>query len=112
MIIYYVKEGQSFADLCNEIQLENPECLKEYHNRNCSLSERFTGDIVQGMKIYIPSSSEILELNKKKETIIKVFMISRLKENFFLTLNSGKVLTKLPRLPIQMIQSLRSMKTK
>jgi len=65
MIIYYTKSGQSLADLCNEIQLENPEYLRDYHNQNCSLSERFTGDIVQGMKIYIPSSTEILELNKK-----------------------------------------------
>ncbi|MDR4954241.1 hypothetical protein REB14_18835 [Chryseobacterium sp. ES2] len=65
MIIYYTKSGQSLADLCNEIQLENPEYLREYHNQNCSLSERFTGDIVQGMKIYIPSSTEILEINKK-----------------------------------------------
>lgn len=65
MIIYYTKSGQSLADLCNEIQLENPEYLKEYHNQNCSLSERFEGDIAYGMKLYIPSSTEILELNKK-----------------------------------------------
>lgn len=65
MIIYYTQSGQSLADLCNEIQLENPEYLKEYHNRNCSLSERFDGDIVQGMKLYIPSSPEILGLNKR-----------------------------------------------
>ncbi|UHO37079.1 hypothetical protein H5J24_15090 [Chryseobacterium capnotolerans] len=65
MIIYYVKEGQSLVDLCHEIQLENPEYLKEYNNQHCSFSERFDGDIVQGMKLYIPSSSEILELNKK-----------------------------------------------
>lgn len=65
MIIYYTQSGQSLSDLCNEIQLENPEYLKEYHNQNCSFSDRFDGDIVQGMKIYIPSSTEILELNKK-----------------------------------------------
>ena len=65
MIIYYTQSGQSLADLCNEIQLENPKYLRDYHNRNCSLSERFDGDIVQGMKLYIPSSPEILGLNKK-----------------------------------------------
>lgn len=65
MIIYYTQSGQSLSDLCNEIQLENPEYLRDYHNQNCSFSERFEGDIVQGMKIYIPSSSEIREINKK-----------------------------------------------
>lgn len=65
MIIYYTKSGQSLADLCNEMQLENPEYLRGYHNQKCPLSERFDGDIVQGMKLYIPSSPEILELNKK-----------------------------------------------
>lgn len=103
MIIYYTKSGQSLADLCNEIQLENPEYLREYHNQNCSLSERFTGDIVQGMKIYIPSSTEIIELNKKSEAIIKAFMTFLLKENSLLTLNSGREIIKLPRLPIPMI---------
>ncbi|MEJ5106566.1 hypothetical protein [Chryseobacterium sp. MYb328] len=65
MINYYVKEGQSLVDLCHEIQLENPEYLKEYHNQNCSLTERLKDDIVQGIKLYIPSSSEIHEINKR-----------------------------------------------
>ncbi|WP_426478513.1 hypothetical protein ACP3T3_03340 [Chryseobacterium sp. CBSDS_008] len=65
MIIYYAKSGQSLADLCNEIRLENPEYLRDYHNQKCSKLERFDGDILQGMKLYIPSSTEILELNKK-----------------------------------------------
>lgn len=65
MITYYTQSGESLADLCNEMQLENPEYLREYHNQNCLLSERFEGDLAQGMKLYIPSTSEILELNKK-----------------------------------------------
>ncbi|WP_347218302.1 hypothetical protein [Chryseobacterium sp.] len=65
MIIYYTKSGQSLADLCNEIQLENPEYLKDYHNQNCPLSEHFDGDIVQGMKLYIPSSRETRDINRK-----------------------------------------------
>ncbi|WP_250255119.1 hypothetical protein [Chryseobacterium sp. Marseille-Q3244] len=65
MIIYYVKERQSLVELCRELQLENPEYLKEYHNQNCSLTERFEGDLTRGMKLYIPSSQEVLEINKK-----------------------------------------------
>lgn len=65
MIIYYSQSGQSLADLCHEIQLENPGYLRDYHNQHCSLSEHFEGDIVQGMKIYIPSSQEIREINKR-----------------------------------------------
>ncbi|MDM1553121.1 MULTISPECIES: hypothetical protein [Chryseobacterium] len=65
MIIYYVKEGQSLVDLCHEIWLENTEYLRDYHHQNCSLSERFDDDLTPGMKLYIPSSPEILELNKK-----------------------------------------------
>ncbi|MGE8552858.1 MAG: hypothetical protein ACN6OB_02840 [Chryseobacterium jejuense] len=65
MIIYYVKEGQSLVDLCHEVQLENSEYLRDYHHQNCSLSERFENEIVAGMKLYIPSSKEIREINKK-----------------------------------------------
>ncbi|RXM63397.1 hypothetical protein [Chryseobacterium sp. CH1] len=64
MIIYYVKKGQSFVDLCNEVQLENPDYLRDYHNQKCSLSERLEDDLTPGMKLYIPSSKEILEINK------------------------------------------------
>ncbi|BAP30511.1 uncharacterized protein CHSO_1474 [Chryseobacterium sp. StRB126] len=65
MIIYYVKEGQSLVDLCHEVQVENPEYLRDYHHQNCSLSERFEDEIVPGMKLYIPSSKETREINKK-----------------------------------------------
>lgn len=65
MMIYYTKSGQSLADLCNELQIENPEYLKEYHNQNCSLTERWEGDIVPGMKLYIPLAQEIREINKR-----------------------------------------------
>ncbi len=47
MITYYTQSGESLADLCNEMQLENPEYLREYHNQNCLLSERFEGDLAQ-----------------------------------------------------------------
>ncbi|MEJ5103922.1 hypothetical protein [Chryseobacterium sp. MYb328] len=65
MIIYYVKSGQSLIDVSNTLLLENLEYLREYHNQHCSLSERFEGDIVPGMKLYIPSLQEIREINGK-----------------------------------------------
>ncbi|WP_185290888.1 hypothetical protein [Chryseobacterium lactis] len=64
-MIYYVKSGQSLADLCDQLHIENVKYLKDYHNQNCSLSDRFEGDIIPGMKMYIPSSQEIHEINKK-----------------------------------------------
>lgn len=112
MIIYYAKEGQSLVDLCHEIQLENPEYLRDYHHQNCSLSERFEDDLTPGMKLYIPSSPKFLSSTKKSETKIKAFMISQLKENSLLTLNFGRESFKLLRLPILTIQSLQSMRTK
>jgi hypothetical protein len=40
-MIYYVKPGQSLADLCDQLHIENVKYLKDYHNQNCSLSDRF-----------------------------------------------------------------------
>ncbi|RXM53714.1 hypothetical protein BOQ64_05090 [Chryseobacterium sp. CH25] len=112
MIIYYVKKGQSFVDLCNEVQLENPDYLRDYHNQKCSLSERLEDDLTPGMKLYIPSSKEILEINKIIRDNHQSFYDFRRKGGFLSISNSGKVIIKLLRLPIQMRKFLQSMKAK
>ncbi|MDR2238603.1 MAG: hypothetical protein LBE92_20935 [Chryseobacterium sp.] len=65
MIYYFIKNSQSLSDVCHELHIENVEYLKEYHNQHCAVSERIQDDIHQGLKLYIPSSEEIREINRK-----------------------------------------------
>ena len=34
-MIYNVKPGQNLAEICDEIHLENPDYLRDFHNKNC-----------------------------------------------------------------------------
>ncbi|UZT98785.1 hypothetical protein ODZ84_04215 [Chryseobacterium fluminis] len=63
MMIYYTKEEQSLIDLCDELQIENPEYLRKYHQKNDFLPEQPDSILVSGMKLYIPSSPEIRKIN-------------------------------------------------
>lgn len=63
MMIYYTREGQSLIDLCDELQIENPEYLRKYHQKNYFLPEQPDSILVSGMKVYIPSSPEIRKIN-------------------------------------------------
>ncbi|MDR2230156.1 MAG: hypothetical protein LBE39_11875 [Flavobacteriaceae bacterium] len=65
MMIYNVRPGQTFAEICEEIHLENPDYLRDFHNTNCSLTEHFEGNIINGTRIFIPTAQQIAELNQK-----------------------------------------------
>ncbi|MDV3561489.1 hypothetical protein CMU69_18385 [Elizabethkingia anophelis] len=64
-MIYSVKPGQTLADICDEIHLENPDYLRDFHNKNCPLTEYIEGDIVNTTRLSIPSTQQIKEINKK-----------------------------------------------
>ncbi len=61
----YVLAGQTLAGLSDELRIENPDYLREYHNENCSLVEHFDEDIEEGMRIHVPNATEIVKINQK-----------------------------------------------
>ncbi|OPB84974.1 hypothetical protein [Elizabethkingia ursingii] len=65
MMIYNVKPGQNLAEICDEIHLENPDYLRDFHNKNCPLTEYIEGDIINTTRILIPTAQQIKEINKK-----------------------------------------------
>ncbi|MDV3492907.1 hypothetical protein BAS06_06725 [Elizabethkingia miricola] len=65
MMIYNVKPGQNLAEVCDEIHLENPDYLRDFHNKSCPLTEYIEGDIINTARLSIPTAQQIKEINKK-----------------------------------------------
>lgn len=65
MMIYNVRQGQTLAEICEEIHLENPGYLMDFHNQNCPASERFQDNKIRGKRVFIPNPKQITELNQK-----------------------------------------------
>lgn len=70
MMIYNTKFGQTLAQICDEIHLENPDYLRDFHNKNCPLTESFEGDAFKGTRVFIPTtqSGQLLDENPTLKT--------------------------------------------
>lgn len=64
-MIYNTKFGQTLAQICDEIHLENPDYLRDFHNKNCPLPECFESDAFKGARVFIPNKQGIEDLNRK-----------------------------------------------
>ncbi len=62
-MIYNAKPGQTLAEICDEIYLENPDYLRDFHNENSPLTEYIEGDIVHATRLSVPSPKQIKEIN-------------------------------------------------
>lgn len=64
-MIYNAKPGQTLAEICDGIRLENPNYLRDFHNKNCSLLDYIEGDISNTTKFLIPSAKQVEQMNQK-----------------------------------------------
>ncbi|RMZ59591.1 hypothetical protein D1632_08140 [Chryseobacterium nematophagum] len=64
MIIYNIGFGRSFSEISDELHLENPTYLRDFHNENCPLIERCEGDLIEGTRVFIPTKEQIAEINR------------------------------------------------
>lgn len=61
-MIYNVKPGQNLAEICDEIHLENPDYLRDFHNKNCPLTEYIEGILL------IQPDFQFLQHDKSKKS--------------------------------------------
>lgn len=63
--MYRLFPGQTLAGLCEELRIENPQYLLDFHNRHCPLAERCEGNLIAGSRFFIPTAQEVAEINLK-----------------------------------------------
>lgn len=71
MIVHFILPGETLQSISGEIQLENPEYLKEYHNEHCGRNERIGNELSPGKKLLIPDIVKIKEYNSRNDAPFK-----------------------------------------
>ncbi|MDH6252776.1 hypothetical protein M2347_002503 [Chryseobacterium sp. H1D6B] len=71
MIIHFIHSGETLESIAEEIKLENPKYLKEYHNQRCAREDYIEDKLIPRKKLLIPNIYEIREYNAKNDAPFK-----------------------------------------
>lgn len=71
MIVHFILPGETLQSISDEIKLENPKYLKEYHNEHCGRNERIGNELSPGKKLLIPDIVKIKEYNSRNDAPFK-----------------------------------------
>jgi hypothetical protein len=71
MIVHFILSGETLESISEEINLENPKYLKEFHNSHCAKDDFIYDELVSGKKLLIPNINKIKEYNNKNDAPFK-----------------------------------------
>ncbi|GEN78121.1 hypothetical protein [Chryseobacterium hagamense] len=71
MTIHFILSGETLESIAEEIHLENPEYLKEFHNTRCAREDIIDKALVPGKKLMIPDPGKIREYNSRNDAPFK-----------------------------------------
>lgn len=70
-MIHFILPGETLQSISDDIKLENPKYLKEYHNEHCGRDERIENELLPGRKLLIPDIVKIKEYNSRNDAPFK-----------------------------------------
>lgn len=70
-MIHFILPGETLQSISADIQLENPEYLKEYHNERCGREDIIKNELLPGKKLLIPDLVKIKEYNSRNDAPFK-----------------------------------------
>jgi hypothetical protein len=71
MTIHFILSGETLESIAEEIHLENPEYLKEFHNTRCAREDIIDKALTPGKKLMIPDPAKIREYNSRNDAPFK-----------------------------------------
>lgn len=71
MTIHFILCGETLESIAEEINLENPKYLKEFHNTHCAREDFIYDDLVPRKKLLIPDIHKIKEYNSRNDAHFK-----------------------------------------
>lgn len=71
MIIHFILSGETLESISEEIHLENPQHLKDYHNQYCAKEDYIHDQLVPRKKLLIPEMDKIEDYNSRNDAIFK-----------------------------------------
>lgn len=70
-MIHFIRQGDTLQKIADEIKLENPFYLKEFHNQNCVKEDFIDDELVSGKKLFLPDFRKIQAYNSKNDAPFK-----------------------------------------
>lgn len=71
MILHFIRHGDTLQSIANQINLENPLYIKEFHNQKCSGEDYISEDLVVGKKLFLPDSIAVQNYNSRNDAPFK-----------------------------------------
>ncbi|WP_415326053.1 hypothetical protein [Chryseobacterium sp. MMS23-Vi53] len=71
MIVHFILSGETLESISEEINLENPIYLKEFHNTHCAREDFIYDQLIPRKKLLIPDLNKIREYNSRNDAPFK-----------------------------------------
>jgi len=71
MIVHFILSGETLESISEEIKLENPKYLKEFHNQHCAKEDYIIDELIPRKKLLIPDVNKIREYNSRNDAPFK-----------------------------------------
>jgi hypothetical protein len=71
MTVHFILSGETLESISEEIHLENPKYLKEFHNSHCAREDIIENGIMPGKKLLLPDFKIINEYNSRNDAPFK-----------------------------------------
>ena len=71
MILHFIRHGDTLQSVANQINLENPLYVKEFHNQKCAREDYIFDDLIAGKKLFLPDNQTVQKYNSKNDAPFK-----------------------------------------
>jgi len=71
MIVHFILSGETLESISEEINLENPKYLKEFHNAHCAKEDIIHDKLIPRKRLLIPDHKKIKEYNSRNDAPFK-----------------------------------------
>ena len=71
MVVHFILSGETLESISEEINLENPIYLKEFHNTHCAREDFIYDQLIPRKKLLIPDANKIREYNSRNDAPFK-----------------------------------------
>jgi hypothetical protein len=71
MMLHFIRHGDTLQSVADQINLENPLYIKEFHNQKCGGEDYIFEELVVGKKLFLPDNLTIQSYNSRNDASFK-----------------------------------------
>ncbi len=71
IILHFIRHGDTLQSVAEQINLENPLYIKEFHNKNCAGEDYIVENLVVGNKLFLPDHFAVQQYNSRNDAVFK-----------------------------------------